>query len=139
MSAKHNAINDNIQNPPIFREESNYFIKLIFFLLTKVSYVCIIPFVHWKCGCSSSGRAPPCQGGGSEFEPRHPLQKISFFGTRFFYPSRSGGISSAVRLYIIAAGVYHHRRCILLRTDDMQLLAKLMIYNSFGIDIDNII
>ena len=24
-------------------------------------------------GCSSSGRAPPCQGGGSEFEPRHPL------------------------------------------------------------------
>ena len=28
-----------------------------------------------KCGCSSSGRAPPCQGGGSEFEPRQPLQK----------------------------------------------------------------
>ena len=27
-----------------------------------------------KCGCSSSGRAPPCQGGGSEFEPRQPLQ-----------------------------------------------------------------
>ena len=26
-------------------------------------------------GFSSSGRAPPCQGGGSEFEPRHPLQK----------------------------------------------------------------
>ena len=29
---------------------------------------------HQKCGCSSSGRAPPCQGGGSEFEPRRPLQ-----------------------------------------------------------------
>ena len=28
-----------------------------------------------KCGFSSSGRAPPCQGGGSEFEPRNPLQK----------------------------------------------------------------
>ena len=28
------------------------------------------------CGRSSSGRAPPCQGGGSEFEPRRPLQKI---------------------------------------------------------------
>ena len=28
-----------------------------------------------SCGCSSSGRAPPCQGGGSEFEPRHPLHK----------------------------------------------------------------
>ena len=27
------------------------------------------------CGHSSSGRAPPCQGGGSEFEPRCPLQK----------------------------------------------------------------
>ena len=27
-----------------------------------------------KCGCSSSGRAPPCQGGGSESESRHPLQ-----------------------------------------------------------------
>ena len=27
------------------------------------------------CGRSSSGRAPPCQGGGSGFEPRHPLQK----------------------------------------------------------------
>ena len=26
-----------------------------------------------KCECSSSGRAPPCQGGGSEFEPRHSL------------------------------------------------------------------
>ena len=28
------------------------------------------------CGCSSSGRAPPCQGGGSEFEPRQPLQLV---------------------------------------------------------------
>ena len=27
------------------------------------------------CGRSSSGRAPPCQGGGSEFEPRRPLQR----------------------------------------------------------------
>ena len=32
-----------------------------------------------RCGCSSSGRAPPCQGGGSEFEPRHPLH---FFGIK---------------------------------------------------------
>ena len=28
-------------------------------------------------GFSSSGRAPPCQGGGSEFEPRRPLQTNS--------------------------------------------------------------
>ena len=26
-----------------------------------------------SCGFSSSGRAPPCQGGGSEFDPRNPL------------------------------------------------------------------
>ncbi len=34
----------------------------------------MVPFRNHRCGCSSSGRAPPCQGGGSEFEPRHPLQ-----------------------------------------------------------------
>ena len=33
-----------------------------------------VPIWEPRCGCSSSGRAPPCQGGGSEFEPRHPLQ-----------------------------------------------------------------
>ena len=43
------------------------------------------------CGCSSSGRAPPCQGGGSEFEPRQPLQ---IKGHRcnsvfFFYPQHT--------------------------------------------------
>ena len=32
------------------------------------------PVGEAKCECSSSGRAPPCQGGGSEFEPRHSLQ-----------------------------------------------------------------
>ena len=32
---------------------------------------------HGMCGRSSSGRAPPCQGGGSEFEPRRPLQTNS--------------------------------------------------------------
>ena len=30
------------------------------------------------CGRSSSGRAPPCQGGGSEFEPRRPLHMGKF-------------------------------------------------------------
>ena len=33
-----------------------------------------IPTEGTICGFSSSGRAPPCQGGGSEFEPRNPLQ-----------------------------------------------------------------
>ena len=34
----------------------------------------MVPNWEPRCGCSSSGRAPPCQGGGSGFEPRHPLQ-----------------------------------------------------------------
>ena len=34
-----------------------------------------IPIGGTTCGFSSSGRAPPCQGGGSGFEPRNPLQK----------------------------------------------------------------
>ena len=33
--------------------------------------------IRFGCGFSSSGRAPPCQGGGSEFEPRRPLQTNS--------------------------------------------------------------
>ena len=32
-----------------------------------------IPTGSTICGFSSSGRAPPCHGGGSEFEPRNPL------------------------------------------------------------------
>ena len=32
-----------------------------------------IPSGSTICGFSSSGRAPPCQGGGSGFEPRNPL------------------------------------------------------------------
>ena len=36
-----------------------------------------IPIGGTICGRSSSGRAPPCQGGGSEFEPRRPLQTKS--------------------------------------------------------------
>src|SRR6478672_907461 len=31
-----------------------------------------------NCGCSSVGRAPPCQGGRREFEPRHPLSRDWF-------------------------------------------------------------
>ncbi len=54
------------------------------FLLTSERGLRIMLFV--ACRCSSSGRAPPCQGGGSEFEPRHLLQEkkdttyvVSFF------------------------------------------------------------
>ena len=37
-----------------------------------------IPALGTTRGLSSSGRAPPCQGGGSEFEPRHPLHLILY-------------------------------------------------------------
>ena len=66
-------IDENISE--IFREKS-----------LDISRLSDIIMEHLRCGCSSSGRAPPCQGGGSEFEPRHPLQKkdkpengLSFF------------------------------------------------------------
>ena len=36
-------------------------------------------------GFSSSGRAPPCQGGGSGFEPRHSLQKERHASKRVFF------------------------------------------------------
>ena len=66
------------------------------------------PFGVAICGCSSSGRAPPCQGGGSEFEPRHPLHlkephrrvvfsngrsKIHVCFGRIFYRSQLGDIA----------------------------------------------
>ena len=47
------------------------------FGLDKRANIAII--VHVPRGCSSSGRAPPCQGGGSEFEPRHPLHNQAAF------------------------------------------------------------
>ena len=59
--------------------------------------------------------------------------KNEAFASFFFYPSRRLGISSRVSVYIIAVGVYHHRRCILLRLDDIQNFV-LMICNPFGID-----
>ena len=44
-----------------------------------------IPALGTICGHSSSGRAPPCQGGGSEFEPRCPLQKEAHRNVSLFY------------------------------------------------------
>ena len=50
-------------------------------------------------GFSSSGRAPPCQGGGSEFEPRNPLQhcgSIAQLGEHLPYKQRVTGSSPVV-------------------------------------------
>ncbi len=48
-----------------------------------------IPSEGTICGFSSLGRAPPCQGGGSEFEPRNPLQRSAgmVIHTRAAYPN----------------------------------------------------
>ena len=43
-------------------------------MLTKCKTVAIISSGLKRCGFSSSGRARPCQGRGSEFKPRNPLQ-----------------------------------------------------------------
>ena len=56
--------------------------------MTNRRYVVI--YTRCRCGLSSSGRAPPCQGGGSEFEPRRPLQKPIAFAIGFFIRGYGG-------------------------------------------------
>ena len=62
------------------------------------------------CERSSSGRAPPCQGGGSEFEPRRSLQKkerqpfgcLSFFLKKgLFARTRYLHLKRALRVFSI--------------------------------------
>ena len=48
------------------------------------SFLYVLRKEYTLCGRSSSGRAPPCQGGGSEFEPRRPLQKTVEIGKHQF-------------------------------------------------------
>ena len=54
---------------------------------------------RYRRGCSSSGRAPPCQGGGSEFEPRHPLHSGAGFVCllRFFIETGHPAGFAAIR------------------------------------------
>ena len=55
--------------------------------------------MHRICGRSSSGRAPPCQGGGSEFEPRRPLHfcgSLAQLGEHLPYKQRVTGSSPVV-------------------------------------------
>ena len=76
------------------------------------------PFGVAICGCSSSGRAPPCQGGGSEFEPRHPLHKNDLLlQVVFFMPwdgflqncIPQGGFRSGLSCFIIAVSIIEER------------------------------
>ena len=56
-----------------------------------------IPALGTICGLSSSGRAPPCQGGGSEFEPRSPLQKKDIRKGCPFSFSTDGELAASTR------------------------------------------
>ena len=61
------------------------------------------PRIHCRvsaniCGISSSGRAPPCQGGGSEFEPRIPLHA---WHHRQEVRQRSAKSLSPVRFWVV--------------------------------------
>ena len=67
--------------------------------------------------------------------PKNTAEKDTFSAV-FFYPSRRLGISSPHEVWWISSAlwaVYHHRRGIPLRLDDIQNFV-LMICNSFGID-----
>ena len=56
-----------------------------------------IPALGTICGLSSSGRAPPCQGGGSEFEPRSPLQNVLMKDATQKTPHKSAAFSHIMR------------------------------------------
>ena len=57
----------------------------------------------WICGFSSSGRAPPCQGGGSEFEPRKPLH----FSRKFSSAGRASALQAEGQRFEPVN--FHHR------------------------------
>ena len=64
-----------------------------------------------KCECSSSGRAPPCQGGGSEFEPRHSLQSFSCAPSPGRHPRRGlGELGTSTRAHGVP-WAHEIRRC----------------------------
>ena len=78
------------------------------------------------CGCSSSGRAPPCQGGGSEFEPRHPLQSLQSERLfLFFFVLRPVGRGIFVFWVVIAELSCDFDEMILMRTFEFVLLLSV--------------
>ena len=59
-----------------------------------------IPTEGTICGFSSSGRAPPCQGGGSEFEPRNPLHRPTSPVGLFFCSRKPAGLAHPVERHL---------------------------------------
>ena len=68
--------------------------------MTRPAPFAIIPSLR---GRSSSGRAPPCQGGGSGFEPRRPLQRCraSIWMPYFFVPTEEPGAAGCSALHFL--------------------------------------
>ena len=89
-----------------------------------------------KCGFSSSGRAPPCQGGGSEFEPRNPLhirrhsQVVRQRSAKPLFPSSNlGGASSRKPCRKNAGRVFVLCKRQLLALPKFQLWTKRKLYD----------
>ncbi len=90
-------------------------------MLHTYSFFGIFCFFDETSGSSSVGRAPPCQGGCREFEPRLPLQCIEsgFLGSDFFCSNTAGGVAkwlrrrSAKPLFIGSSPIAASKSCIL--------------------------
>ena len=86
-----------------------------------------IPTEGTKRGFSSFGRAPPCQGGGSEFEPRNPLQKERFILKRSFL------FGAAIYQLYKKRGVFDINCC-----QNIFLSKSIMICCCFGFSADQL-
>ena len=92
------------------------------------------------CGFSSSGRAPPCQGGGSEFESRNPLQQkaqgispcaflfvVSLRKTRTGQPARVATVRGTVAMpACVPVRAEAHRASLVIRSNKKARLFALL-------------
>ncbi len=79
-------------------------------------------------GFSSSGRAPPCQGGGSEFEPRNPLH---FFVRPFVTIKHIAGLAHLVERHLAKVEVASSS----LVTRSMEKVLEPLVQGPFVIDV----
>ena len=94
------------------------------------------------CGFSSSGRAPPCQGGGSEFESRNPLQQkaqgispcaflfvVSLRKTRTGQPARVATVRGTVAMpACVPVRAEAHRASLVIRSNKKHKAFRLVLF-----------